>query len=222
MSPSIVPEDVDWLARTVGPEPDEVLREMDQRAERESFPTVGPAVGGWLATLVRLTDARRVFEFGSGFGYSAYWIARALPPDGEVVLTEVDEDELALAREYFERGDLTDRARFEQGDALDVVDTVEGPLDLVLLDLEKERYSAAFDAVRGKVPAGGILAADNAVTAGPMDPADVRALVAGDDRPGASSASRGIAEYLERVRATQAFQTGLLPLGEGLAVSVRR
>ena len=221
MSPSLVSADVDWLARALAPAPDDVLREMAERADRESFPTVGPAVGGWLAALVRMTNARRVFEFGSGFGYSAYWIARALPPDGEVVLTEVDGDELDGAREYFADGDLTDRARFEHGDALGVIEEVDGPLDLVLIDHEKARYAEAFEAVRGMVPAGGVLVADNAGTAGPMDPSDVRALLQGEDRPDASAASRGVARYLDRLREAEDFTTGLLPLGEGVAVSVR-
>lgn len=222
MTPSIVDEDVNWLATAIAPDPDDVLRDMDARAERESFPHVGPAVGGWLALLARAVDARRVFEFGSGFGYSAYWLARELPADGEAVLTEIDADELALAEDYFERGGLADRARFEHGDAMDVVEGVEGPFDLVLVDHQKERYADAFEAIREKVAPGGVVAADNAVTAGPIDPADVRALLAGEDAPAASDASRGIAAYLDRVRTDDSFTTGLLPLGEGLSVSVKR
>jgi predicted O-methyltransferase YrrM len=76
---------------------------VDAFADREGFPTVGAAVGGWRALLARAVDAERVFEFGSGFGYSAYWFARELPADGEVVLTEIDEDELDQAREYLEK-----------------------------------------------------------------------------------------------------------------------
>jgi predicted O-methyltransferase YrrM len=222
MSPSLVDADVNRLATAIAPSPDDVLADMHDRAERESFPHVGPAVGGWLALLARAVDARRVFEFGSGFGYSAYWIARELPAGGEVVLTEVDADELDLARDYFERGGLADRARFEHGDALETVEAVEGAVDLVLIDHQKERYVEAFEAIRDHVPAGGIVTADNAVTAGHIEPADVRALVEGRDRPDASEASRGIAAYLCRVRDDSAFTSGLLPLGEGLSVSVRR
>lgn len=219
---SLVDADVTGLATAIAPEPDQVIERMHDRAERDSFPHVGPAVGGWLALLARTVDARRVFEFGSGFGYSAYWIARELPADGEVVLTEIDAEELDLARDYFERGGLADRARFEHGDALDVVEAVQGPVDLVLIDHQKDRYTEAFEAIRAKVPTGGVVAADNAVTAGHIDPAAVRALLDGGARPDASEASRGIAAYLRRIRDDPAFTTGLLPLGEGLSVSVRR
>ncbi|WP_324662798.1 O-methyltransferase [Haloarcula sediminis] len=220
MDETPLPEVTEQFARTLTPEPDGIVAEMDERADREGFPTVGPAVGAWLRLLARLTDAERVFEFGSGYGYSAYWMAPALPADGELVLTEVDADELDAAREYFRRGGYADRAVFEHGDAVDVVDRYDGPFDVVLVDNEKERYTEAFEAVREKVPVGGVVAADNAVEAAPLDFADVRALLAGESVE-ASDASRGVAAYLKRVRDDPDFETGLLPLGEGVAVSVR-
>jgi predicted O-methyltransferase YrrM len=215
-----LPDVTEQFARTLAPDPDEIVAEMDERADREGFPTVGPAVGAWLRLLARLTDAERVFEFGSGYGYSAYWMAPALPADGEIVLTEIDADELDSAREYFRRGGYADRATFEHGDAIDIVDGYDGPFDVVLVDNEKHRYTEAFEAIREKVPVGGVVAADNAVEAAPLEFDDVRALLAGEDIA-ASEASRGIADYLEHVRDDPAFETGLLPLGEGVAVSVR-
>ncbi len=217
----VLPEGVTALAEAVGPEPDELVEEMDARAEREGFPTVGPAVGGWLALLARVVDARRVFEFGSGFGYSAYWFARELPDEGEVVLTEIDREELEDARAYFERAGLAHRARFEHGDAVETIGDWEGPFDVVLVDNEKSRYLEAFEAVRGKVREGGLVLADNAVTAGPIDRTDVLALLRGESVE-ASDASRGIADYLAHVRDAEGFETALLPLGEGVAVSVKR
>jgi predicted O-methyltransferase YrrM len=218
----LVPENVTEFAETVGPDTDEVLEAMQDHAKEEGFPIVGPAVGGWLAFLARTVDARRVFEFGSGFGYSAYWFASALPPDGEVILTEVDGDELERAREYFERTDLADRAAFEEGDAIEIVDGYEGPFDVALIDNEKHRYVEAFEAVRGKVPAGGMVLADNAMRAEPVvDFEELRELLAGGDPAAASEGTRGIAAYIERIRADPDFETVLLPLGSGVAVSYR-
>jgi Predicted O-methyltransferase len=205
----------------VGPEPDALVEEMDARADREGFPTVGPAVGGWLALLTRTVSARRVFEFGSGFGYSAYWFARELPANGTVVLTEVDREELEDARTYFERAGLADRAHFEHGDAIETVTEYQGPFDVALIDNEKSRYVEAFEAVRGKLREGGLVLADNAVTAGPIDRADVLAVLRGESVE-ASEASRGVADYLGHVRDADGFDTALLPLGEGVAVSVKR
>ena len=217
----ILPDATAEFARAIGPDPDEIIAEMDAQADAEGFPTVGPTVGGWLQLLARMVDARRVFEFGSGFGYSAYWFARALPDDGEIVLTEVDEDELDQAREYMARGGFDDLASYELGDAIDTVDDYEGPFDAVLIDNEKHRYREAFEAIRPKVAEGGVVIADNAVTAGPIDFEALSALVRGEGPSDVNEHTAGVAEYLERVGDDPAFETALIPLGEGIAVSHR-
>lgn len=214
-----VPDDVETFAATVGPKRDAVLTEMDDRAAETGFPTVGPAVGGWLQQLVGLVDAERVFEFGSGFGYSAYWFARGLPEDGEIVLTEIDADELDDARKNLERGGFDDIARFERGDAIETVEAYDGPFDVVLIDNEKDRYVEAFEAVRRKVPVGGIVLADN-MTAGPFDfEAIRRVILEGEDCEDPNVG--GVAAYLECLGDDEDFETTLLPLGEGVAVSRR-
>ena len=214
-----VPDDVETFAATVGPDRDAVLEEMDERAAETGFPTVGPAVGGWLQQFAGLVDARQVFEFGSGFGYSAYWFARGLPADGEVVLTEVDEAELEDARGYLARGGYADRARFELGDAIETVDDYEAPIDVVLIDNEKDRYVEAFEAVREKVPVGGVILADN-MTAGPFEFEEInRLVVEGGESDDANA--RGVADYVARVGSDDDFETTLLALGEGVAVSRR-
>jgi len=219
MPHEVPPEEAERFARAVGPPRDAVIEEMDEKARTEGFPTVGPAVGGWLGMLARMVGAERAFEFGSGFGYSAYWLARALPPDGRIVLTEIDADELAEAREFLARGGFDDRAAFEHGDAVEIVEEYDGPFEFVLIDNEKDRYVEAFEAVRPKVPPGGVVVADN-VMAGPVEFENVFALVRGEE-PGASDREHGIADYLARVRGDDAFETVLLPLGSGLAVSCR-
>jgi predicted O-methyltransferase YrrM len=215
-----IPDAVESFARTVGPDPGPVVAEMDAKAEREGFPTVGPAVGGWLRFLAGTVGVERVFEFGSGFGYSAVWFAGALPSDGLVVLTEVDADELEEAREFLERAGYADRAAFEHGDAIETVERYEGPFDCVLVDNEKHRYAEAFDAVREKVAPGGLVLADNAVAAGPIEFEALEPLLRGEERE-TTEATHGIAEYLRTVRDDPEFETVLLPVGEGVAVSRR-
>jgi len=113
-----------------------------------------PAVGGWLSQLARVAGARRGFEVGSCFGYSAYWFALALPDDGAVVLTDLEEANLDRAREYLERGGLADLATFEVGDALATAERYDGPFDVVWLDLEKYQYEATFETMRDAVRPG--------------------------------------------------------------------
>lgn len=217
----VLPEESERFVRAVGPQPDETLEEMDEYARENGFPHVGPEVGGWLAMLVRMVDARRVFEFGSGYGYSAYWFARALPADGDVVLTEVDEDELDMAREYMDRGGFADLATFEHGDAVETVERYDGPFDAVLIDVRKDQYPDAFDAVRQKVTPGGVIVADNAMTADPIQFEKLLAVQEGEDPTDVNDHTRGIAAYLDAVRAAPEFETAVMPVGEGIAVSHR-
>ena len=208
------------LAETLAPQTDDVIDAMDERADAEGFPTVGPAVGGWLRFYARAIDADRIFEFGSGYGYSAYWMAPAVPADGEIVLTEVDADELQDARGNLAASGYADRAEFEHGDAIETIERYDGPFDLVLIDNEKHRYREAFEAVREKVPVGGVIAADNAISGGTIEAEDVQAILDGESVD-TDEMSAGVAEYLDTLRADPAFETGLLPLGSGVAVSIR-
>ncbi|QFU82922.1 O-methyltransferase [Natronorubrum aibiense] len=217
----VLSDEIGRFIRAVGPDPDEQLREMDDYADSEGFPHVGPEVGAFLRFVARMSDAERIFEFGSGYGYSAYWMAEALPADGELVLTEVDEDELELARDYLTAGGYDDRARYELGDALATVKRYDGPFDVVLIDHQKHRYVDAFEAIREKVPVGGVVVADNAITAGPIQFEKLLEIADGGTPEDVNEHTRGIADYLERVGSDPAFETIVVPLGEGIAVSYR-
>jgi caffeoyl-CoA O-methyltransferase len=217
---TVLPDDLARFVRATAPAHDEIQREMVEYAEREGFPIIGPEAGAVLRLLARLTDARRVFEFGSGYGYSAYWFLQGMTEDGEVVLTEFDADELDMARDFFERAGLTDRALFEEGDAVTIVDNYDGPFDLVLVDHQKHRYAEAFEKVREKVAVGGVVVADN-VMKGPIDFDALLDFLEGGELGDVNDDTRGIADYLETVRGDDAFETVVLPVGNGIAVSTR-
>ncbi|WP_135304623.1 O-methyltransferase [Haloarcula amylovorans] len=214
-------ESVDRLLSLASPDEDPVVEAMERRARQEGFPTVGHEVGSALRLFARLANATSVFEFGSGFGYSAYWLAPAVGSEGSIVLTEVDEDELELAREYFERGGYEDRAVFELGDALDVVGRYDGPFDMVLLDHENGRYVDAFEAVREKVRLGGLVVADNVLHTAEMDPEELEIRLTDDTARVPGSPADELGTYLEHVRADPDFETTVLPVGEGLFATVR-
>lgn len=215
---SVLPEAIDDVLSAVAPERSPTQRRMEAHAEERDFPIVGPEVGGLLALLVRAVGARRVFEFGSGFGYSATWFAAGLPPDGEVVLTEVDADELERAKGFLEDAGLADRATFEHGDAFETFERYDGPFDVVLVDCEKHRYPDAVAPITEKLADGGLILADNALAAR-YSPEDIAAGFEGTDLGELADDVAGIVEYLERMRDDPAFDTSVIPLGEGIAVS---
>ena len=210
-----------FLAATA-PDHDEIQAEMAAYAEENEFPIIGPEAGSVLHFLATLADAKRLFEFGSGFGYSATWFAKGMADDGELFLTEHDPHELDMAREFLERAGVADRTTFLEGDALELVENVDGEFDLVLFDHQKHRYAEAFDIVRDRVEVGGVVVADN-VMRGPLDFGALVEWSEGTTQAldGTNADTRGIAAYLDAVRADSRYETIVLPVGNGIAISSR-
>lgn len=215
----ILPDGIQELLALANPEPDETLEAMDEHGEARNFPTVGPDVGRFFRFLATTVDASRIYEFGSGFGYSGAWWLDALPADGELVLTDYDADNLEEAREFLSDYRDGTTIHYEDGDAMETYDRYEGPWDLVLIDHDKTMYTDAFQRVREDLTSGGIVVADN-MMAGPVEPENVTAALAGDDPIDDHTA--GVVEYIETVRDDPEFETSFVPLGEGVGVSVKR
>ena len=190
---------------------DPILREMEVLAAERRFPIVGPMVGRLLHMLTRLIRARRVIELGSGFGYSAYWFARALPPGGTVILTDRDGRQAAEAASFLERGGYTDRVRIEVGDALEILDRVGGEFDIVFNDIDKAEYPRVLDKAAAALRPGGLLISDNMLWFGAVL----------DEAP-SDPATRGVQELTRLLYNSPEFETVLIPLRDGVTVSTYR
>lgn len=182
--PSLLPIEVDaHLAELVTAQHlDPVLDDMERRADAHGSTIVGRAVGRFLELQARMVGARRVVALGSGWGASAYWLARAVGPDGEVVCTDTDPGNAVLAEAYLRRAGLWPQVRPHVGDALDGLATVEGALDVVYCAIDPQRYPAAWESSRERLRPGGVfLCADvlrgGRVARGEKDD-DTRAIVA--------------------------------------------
>ncbi len=190
------------------PSPDPICAELERQAEELDFPIVGPQVGRLLGMLTRLSGARRVLELGSGFGYSALWFARALPDDGQVLLTDFSSEQLHQARDSLKRAGLLAKARFHQGDGLALLGQLEGPFDIVFNDIDKEQYPQVIEPALALLRPGGLLITDNALWYGkPADPAI------------SDPATEGVRAYNRLVSTRSDLQTIILPVRDGVAVS---
>ena len=209
-----------FLAATA-PEHTATQAEMAELADEWGFPIIGPEAGAVLRLLARLTDAERVFEFGSGFGYSATWFLRG--GAGAVVCTEFDEAEAKRGVAFAADAGYADRVTFEVGDAMETIERYDGPFDVILIDHQKHRYAEAYRTVLPKVRTGGVIVADN-MTRGPIDFGDLVAhFEDGTPLPDAEvdEETRGIGEYVGTVRSDDAVETAILPVGSGIAVSTK-
>ncbi|SFW39376.1 O-methyltransferase [Nitrosovibrio sp. Nv17] len=138
-----------------------VLAEMEAEAQEQNFPIVGRLVGVFLESLAKMVGARRVFEFGSGFGYSAYWFARALGAEGRVICTDGDPARVEQARQYLQAAGLGACVEFHVGRAQEVFERTSGTYDICYNDVDKGDYPEIWEMARHRIRPGGLYIADN-------------------------------------------------------------
>jgi caffeoyl-CoA O-methyltransferase len=201
----------EYLGRLVA-SPDPLEAEMRRHAdELEGFPFVGPVVGAFLQQLALVTSARRVFELGSGFGYSAFWLARGLAAGGTVTLTDWSREHLDRARDYLGRAGLLDRCRIEPpGDGLAALERAEPGFDLIFFDQDKADYPRGLALAVAKLRPGGLIVADNVLWGG--------AVARGETDP----ATSGLREFLRLIYSSEGLVSSVLPLRDGVSITWKR
>ena len=166
----------------------------------EMLLSVGRSTGQLLNLLVRESKAKSILELGTSYGYSAVWLAQAArDTGGKVVTTELSERKSWFAREKLASVGLDTYVDFQVGDTVELLQTLSGPFDFVLVDLWKDLYIPCFDRFVDKLSDGAIVVADNM-----LFPENSRA---------------DAAVYRQRVRDSGRFDTVLLPIGSGLELS---
>src|SRR5260370_9545382 len=127
---------------------------------------VGPIEGTFLRLLVRLARAKRVLEIGMFTGYSTLMMAEGLPEDGELITCEINPKAEEIARRYFAKSPHGKKIKIRMGPALQTIECLTGPLDLVFIDPDKENYPRYYDAGLPLLRAGGLVGADNVLWSG--------------------------------------------------------
>ena len=191
-----------------------VLLEMEAEAEERGFPIVGRMCGVVIEILARGIGAKRVFELGSGYGYSAYWFVRATGPDGEVHLTDGDPANEKKALEYLGRAGFAAPITFHVGDAVTVLEAVGGEWDVIFCDIDKHGYPDAWAAARDRIRVGGLWICDNAIKAGGMN------VATGEDSRG-QGWTDAVRRHNNAVMSDDRFVATILPIREGVMVALR-
>jgi predicted O-methyltransferase YrrM len=191
---------------------DPILLEMEAVAAERHFPIIGPVVGRFLYQTTLIRKATRIFELGSGYGYSTLWFAKAVQRlgGGEIVHTDGDRKNSDQAKHYLSRAGVVDLIRFHVGDAIEALRQTSGPFDLIYMDIDKHQYPAAFPVIREKLPTGGVLIVDNMLWFGRV--------VRKDDT---AASTEGIRRLTRALWADPEFFTTLVPLRDGFVISVR-
>jgi caffeoyl-CoA O-methyltransferase len=191
-----------------------VAEEMEARAKERDFPIVGRTVGITLEVLARAIGARRVLEMGSGYGYSAYWFARAVGPEGEVHMTEGDAGNQEKAVAYLKRAGLAGRVRSHVGNALDIIEELDGHFDVVFCDIDKGDYPAAWAKASERIRVGGLYLCDNVLWDGRV--------VTGEDRQGTPAGwTAAVRQHNEAIAADERYLSTIVPTRDGVMVALR-
>jgi predicted O-methyltransferase YrrM len=190
-----------------------VLLEMEAEGKERGFPIIGRLVGVTVELLARSVGAKRVFELGSGFGYSAYWFARAVGPSGEVHGTDGDPANEPKALDYLSRAGLAEPIRWHVGDAVTHLGAAPGEFDVVYNDIDKDGYPAAWTAARERIRVGGLYVCDNVLWSGRVAVQD-----RDDPRPVYTQA---ILEHNRMIAEDDRFISSIVPTRDGVFVALR-
>lgn len=192
---------------------DQVLEELRYEMARQDLPEINISAeqGRLMQVLLAAVNARDVLEIGALGGYSAIWMARALPPDGRLVTIEVREERVAFARDFIARAGLDGVIEVRLGTAPDVLRSLEeegATFDAVFIDADKENYGEYLDFALTLVRPGGLILGDNAYQAGRIV----------DDEPDATVAA--MQAFNQRLASDPRLVSTIIPIRDGLTVSV--
>jgi caffeoyl-CoA O-methyltransferase len=199
----------EYLDRLI-PDDDPVRREMEEYARANRFPIVGPQVGRLLWQLAALRRPALIFELGSGFGYSAYWLLRGAPA-ARVVCTERDGGNIRRGKQWLRRARLLNRVEWLQGDAVEALAGRRRKYDMILNDVDKEHYPGVFPLALARLKARGLLITDNVLWSGRV--ADVQA----DDE-----STWAIREYNRLMFNTPGVFSTIVPIRDGVGITMKK
>lgn len=205
-------------ALTIGLREPEAFRRLREETGRlaEGEWQIAPEQGPLLALLVKLLGAKKCLEVGTFTGYSALWVASALPPGGRVVCCDVNPTFAEIARRHWAAAGLADRIELHLAPALDTLSGLRaagghGTFDYAFVDADKANYDAYYEAALALLRPGGLVAIDNTLWDGKLadpavndaDTAAIRALNA-------------------KLHADERVELCFLPFADGLTLGLKR
>ena len=200
----------------LAPADDPVLAAVRARSESDGVPALSRDTAALLAVIVAAARPARIFEIGTGYGCSGLLLARALASGGVLFTVERDPARALIAREHFAQAGVADRVNVMVGEAVRLVHKVAGPFDLIVQDGSKDQYEATLDRLIDLLRPGGVLFTDNILWRGDVIPG----FNAEPAHPADSTAA--VSRFSRRLAADPRLATTFLPVGDGVALSVKR
>jgi caffeoyl-CoA O-methyltransferase len=191
-----------------------VLTAMETLARERNFPIVDRLVGVFLEAQAKSINAKRIFEFGSGYGYSAYWFAKAVGIDGQVVCTDGDPLNKEKAEQFLSAAKLWARVDFHIGMAQTLFTQTDGLFDICYNDVDKGEYPEVWQMAKERIRPGGLYIADNVLWHGRVALDEYEDIV-----PGWTEAIR---EHNELIFNDPEFDAFINPTRDGVIVARKK
>jgi len=211
---AILQEHVEAYLRSLRPERNPVMAEMEVLAERDSVPIVQWEAGRFLATLCRAGDPR-VLEVGTAIGYSALHMAEALE-HGKLVTLEIDPARAATARRFLDDAGVGERVEIVEGDARQTLTELDGPFDMLFLDAKKDQYRDYLRLAEPLMSERAVLVVDNLLMSGEV------ALPHDADTFWADESLAAAREFNSELLHSERWLGSVLPIGDGMGFAARR
>ena len=194
----------------------EILETIEKEALASSVPIIRREMQSFLKTLLMIKKPMRILEVGTAVGFSALLMSEYAPEGCRITTIENYEKRIPAALENFRRAGKEEKITLIEGDAAEVLKTLEGPYDFIFMDAAKGQYIHYLPEVLRLLPEGGVLVSDNVMQDGEV----IESRFAVERRNRTIHAR--MREYLYELKHNDALVTSIIPLGDGAAVSVKR
>ena len=192
------------------------LNELESTALQMEVPIIRPGTQSLLHFLLELLKPKKILEVGTAIGFSALLMSEYAPEDCKITTIEKYEKRIPLARENFEKAGKSHCITLLEGDATDLLKTLEGPFDFIFMDAAKGQYIHFLPDIIRLLSEGGLLVSDNVLQDG--DVLESRYAVTRRNR----TIHARMREYLYTLKHSEELTTSILPVGDGMALSVKK
>lgn len=192
------------------------LEELEQYAKKTDVPIIRPQVQNLLKLLLAMKEPKTILEVGTAIGFSALLMSEYGPRDCHITTIEKYEVRIPIARENFKMAGKEKEITLIEGDATQILKELTGPYDMIFMDAAKGQYIHFLPDILRLLPTGGILISDNVLQDG--DVLQSRYAVTRRDR----TIHSRMREYLYELKHHEGLQTDILPIGDGVTVSVKK
>ena len=189
--------------------------QIAKAARADRVPIIRKETANFLQAMVAATRPKRILEVGTAVGYSALLMAQVMPEETDIITIEKYEPRIPVARRHFAEAGLSDRITLLEGDAGEILKKLDGSFDFIFMDAAKGQYIHWLPDILRLLSTGGVLLSDNVLQDG--DIIESRFAVERRNR----TIHARMREYLYTLTHMPEFQTSVVPIGDGVALSVK-